>query len=79
MDNINKDLNFDNRNLVLNDLAIGQIIFMDENQNRETEEGTEVPSEKVRQIKKPNKTRSPVYKFFEWDENLSKWKCITCQ
>ncbi|KAJ6643111.1 putative AC transposase [Pseudolycoriella hygida] len=60
------------------DLSIGQIIRIDENQSCEVGELLTINLETVKQLKKPNKTRSPVYKFFEWDEQICKWKCTTC-
>lgn len=60
------------------DLAIGEIVYMDENQILEVEQVVEINPENVKQLKKPITPRSPVYKFFEWDEAKFKWKCTTC-
>lgn len=56
------------------DLEIGQIIYINENETG----AVDIPMENVKLLKKPNKTRSPVYKFFEWDAEISQWKCTTC-
>lgn len=82
MANINNDPNFDTQNLVIEpsyDLDIGQIIYLDENQNCENEGRLEVPSENIKKINKPTKTRSSIYQFFEWDNDTNKWKCTTCK
>lgn len=82
MAQINKDSIFDPQILTLEpmyDLTIGQIIYMDENKSSEVQQQLKIPSENVEQNKKPNKTRSPVYNFFEWDEDSSKWKSTTCE
>lgn len=78
---INKDTNFDTQNVTVEpiyDLTIGQIIYMDQSQSREIEQQSDT-AQNVKQIKKPAKTRSPVYKFFEWDEKIFKWRCTTCK
>lgn len=71
-----EDSNLDTQNLPTYDLAIGQIIFMDENQICENESRLDITSENVKQIKKPDNTRSPIYQFYEWDENTL--KCTAC-
>lgn len=57
---VNKVSNFN----TLQPLSIEEIIIMDANQSQHLE----ISSEEVKEIKKPINTRSPAYKFFEWDD-----------
>lgn len=61
------------------ELAVGQIIYLNENESSEVDQPFEISSDVVKKTKKPIKTRSPVYKFFEWNEEISKWTCTTCK
>lgn len=80
MAEINQDLIFDSQTFNFEatyDLEIGKIINMTE--PKLCMEKLEVAPTDVKKIAKPTKTRSPVYQFFEWDNDTNKWKCLTCK
>lgn len=76
----NKDSNLYHQDLLLEtDLQIGDIIFMGENINTQGENGVVQPLPLQTALEKPQNTRSPVYQFFNWLDDVKRWKCCLCE